>query len=109
VERVPILPFKMVGSSHFVQFQIPTLFFIDNGDQATDLSSYTEAFTKSWVYKDLHEVRNLRPSFATKLGIWGGIAYSGLDSLFLKGRGWWTFRHTSNEDRERYTVGLDAL
>ncbi|KAF8166202.1 hypothetical protein BJ912DRAFT_1025920 [Pholiota molesta] len=30
-------------------------------------------------------VRNLRPSFGTALGIWGGIAYSGIDSLLLKG------------------------
>jgi len=27
------------------------------------------------------------------LGMWGGIAYSGMDSLFLKGRTPWTFRN----------------
>ncbi|KAJ7594109.1 hypothetical protein C8J56DRAFT_1002094 [Mycena floridula] len=66
-----------------------------------DLSSYSTAFTKSWVYDDLHEVRNLRPSFA-KLGLWGGVAYSGIDTLLLKGKGWWTFRHSKEEDRSKY-------
>jgi len=60
---------------------------------AGDLSSYERAFKTSWVYQDLKEVRNLRPSFNTALGIWGGIVYSGIDSLLLKGRTPWTFRH----------------
>ena len=41
----------------------------------------------------LYEVRNLRPSFNTSLGIWGEILYSVIDSLFLKGRVPWTFKH----------------
>jgi len=58
-----------------------------------DLSSYEREFEASWVYQDLDEVRNLRPSFNTGLGIWGGIIYSGIDSLLLRGRTPWTFRH----------------
>jgi electron-transferring-flavoprotein dehydrogenase len=59
-----------------------------------DMASYDAALRSSWVWKDLYEVRNLRPSFNTRLGIWGGIAYSGVDSLLLKGRVPWTFKHT---------------
>lgn len=62
---------------------------------AADMSGYDKALRSSWVYEDLHEVRNLRPSFSTGLGIWGGIIYSGIDSLFLKGRTPWTFKHHS--------------
>ena len=61
----------------------------------TDMSAYATAFRNSWAHADLHEVRNLRPSFNTALGIWGGIAYSGVDSLLLKGRTPWTFRNTA--------------
>ncbi|CCL98735.1 uncharacterized protein FIBRA_00740 [Fibroporia radiculosa] len=75
---------------------------ITSQDEATesknapaDMSGYEEALSRSWVYSDLHEVRNLRPSFNTALGIWGGIAYSGIDSLVLKGRTPWTFRNKS--------------
>jgi electron-transferring-flavoprotein dehydrogenase len=57
-----------------------------------DMSHYDTALRKSWVWEDLNEVRNLRASFATPLGLWGGIAYSGVDSLFLKGRTPWTLR-----------------
>lgn len=77
----------------------------------TDLSSYEDAFKDSWVYKDLHEVRNLRPSFNTPLGLWGGVAYSGLDTLFLKGRVPWTFKHdTSGAAKNKdNTSSLDSL
>ncbi|KAK7062785.1 hypothetical protein VNI00_000275 [Paramarasmius palmivorus] len=74
-----------------------------------NLSSYTEAFTKSWVYKDLHEVRNMRPAFNTGLGVFGGVVYSGIDSLFLKGRTPWTFRHTKPEDREKYLTSTPSM
>lgn len=67
-------------------------------EKANDMSAYEESFRNSWVYQDLHEVRNLRPSFNTGLGIWGGIAYSGVDSLFLKGRTPWTFHHPKTSD-----------
>lgn len=72
----------------------------------TDMSAYDTAFHNSWVRDDLWEVRNLRPSFGTKLGIWGGIAYSGVDSLFLKGRVPWTFKHHRPEHGSVKTVGV---
>ncbi|KAF7762334.1 hypothetical protein Agabi119p4_8927 [Agaricus bisporus var. burnettii] len=77
-------------------------------EAAADLSSYETAYKKSWVHEDLHEVRNLRPSFNTKLGIWGGIMYSGVDSLFLKGSVPWNFRHSSTHITEESTSSLDA-
>ncbi|KAJ9063788.1 hypothetical protein DSO57_1037247 [Entomophthora muscae] len=60
---------------------------------AITLDSYPAALEKSWVYKELYEVRNIRPSFHTKLGLYGGVIYSGIDSLLLKGRVPWTFKH----------------
>jgi len=60
---------------------------------AFDMSVYDRNLHDSWVHSDLYEVRNIRPSFATTLGIWGGIAWSGVDSLILKGRVPWTFKH----------------
>ncbi|KAI8323644.1 hypothetical protein GQ54DRAFT_257800 [Martensiomyces pterosporus] len=57
------------------------------------LSEYEEAFKSSSIYKELHEVRNVRPSFHTGLGIWGGMMWAGLDTLILKGRVPFTFQH----------------
>lgn len=58
-----------------------------------DLSVYEAKLKASWVYSELKEVRNIRPSFHSPLGMWGGILYSGIDTLFLKGRVPWTFPH----------------
>ncbi|EJU01589.1 oxidoreductase [Dacryopinax primogenitus] len=59
--------------------------------EVVDMSSYEERMRGSWVWDELTEVRNLRPSFA-KWGFWGGLVYSGVDSLILKGRTPWTLR-----------------
>jgi electron-transferring-flavoprotein dehydrogenase len=64
-----------------------------------DIEDYRTKLDASYVMKELKEVRNLRPSFHNPLGLWGGIAYSGLDSLILKGRTPWTFHHPC-EDRD---------
>jgi len=43
-----------------------------------ELTNYTDAFEKSWIYKDLHKVRNARPALS-KFGILWGTIYSGFD------------------------------
>ncbi|KAJ8082294.1 hypothetical protein PM082_008147 [Marasmius tenuissimus] len=78
-------------------------------EKPADLSSYTEAFTKSWVYGDLHEVRNMRPAFNTGLGVFGGVMYSGVDSLLLKGRTPWTFKHTKAGEREKFINSTPSM
>ncbi|SCW01419.1 LAFE_0D12156g1_1 [Lachancea fermentati] len=63
-----------------------------------DLESYENAFKQSWVYDELYEVRNIRPSFSHPLlGRLGGMVYSGLDSLVLKGQVAWTFNHHESD------------
>ncbi|KAJ2616897.1 hypothetical protein H4S08_000569 [Coemansia sp. RSA 1365] len=61
--------------------------------QPVVLSSYEEAFKNSSIYKELYEIRNVRPSFHSALGIWGGMMWSGLDTMFLKGRLPFTLQH----------------
>jgi len=73
-----------------------TAFDVVQGE-AKDMSAYEKKIKDSWVWKELNEVRNVRPSFNTSLGIWGGIGYSGLDTLFLKGRVPWTLRNTISD------------
>jgi len=81
----------------------------EGSEEAIDLSSYETAMQKSWVWDELKEVRNIRPSFNTSLGLWGGIAYSGVDSLILKGRVPWTFRNKSGKNDARHTKrSMDA-
>ncbi|KIH94102.1 electron-transferring-flavoprotein dehydrogenase [Sporothrix brasiliensis 5110] len=57
------------------------------------LYEYEEALRKSSIWKELHEVRNMRPSFQTPLGMYGGVLYSGIEAIVLKGRMPWTLHH----------------
>ncbi|GFN19848.1 hypothetical protein AtubIFM55763_003461 [Aspergillus tubingensis] len=57
------------------------------------LFDYEEALRKSSIWKELYEVRNMRPSFSTPLGLYGGILYSGLEAYVLKGKAPWTLKH----------------
>ncbi|KAL2876951.1 hypothetical protein SGCOL_007781 [Colletotrichum sp. CLE4] len=57
------------------------------------LYDYEDKLRNSSIWKELKEVRNFRPSFHTPLGLYGGIAYSGLEAYVLKGRVPWTLKH----------------
>lgn len=68
------------------------------GETPINLENYEVAFKNSWVYDELYEVRNIRPSFGTALlGNYGGMIYSGIDSLLLKGQVAWTFNHHNSD------------
>ena len=56
-----------------------------------ELAGYGEAFKASWVQKELHVARNVRPSF--KWGLMIGSIYTGIDQMLLRGRAPWTFKH----------------
>ncbi len=43
----------------------------DEDAKPVDMSAYDTALRSSWVWDDLKEVRNLRQSFNTSLGLWG--------------------------------------
>lgn len=72
-------------------------------DRANDeLTDYEPAFRASWVYKDLHKVRNARPSLS-KFGLKLGTIYAGLD-MWLNNLGLgflvpWTFDNHTDHDR----------
>ncbi|ODV58049.1 electron-transferring-flavoprotein dehydrogenase [Ascoidea rubescens DSM 1968] len=64
------------------------------------LDDYEKAFNNSWVYEELYEVRNVRPSFNTFLGNFGGMIYSGLETMLLRGCESWTFHHHHSDASE---------
>ena len=70
-----------------------------------ELGAYPEAFRSSWVWRELHEARNVRPGF--RWGLWGGTLLAGLDQVLLRGRAPWTLRH-GHPDHERLRRAADA-
>ena len=56
-----------------------------------EITDYPSRLANTWLWDELHRVRNLRPSF--RWGLWGGMLYSGLDTYVLRGRAPWTLHH----------------
>jgi electron-transferring-flavoprotein dehydrogenase len=54
-------------------------------------ASVRGALERSWVWEELHRVRNIRPSF--RWGLLPALAYSAFDTFVLGGRAPWTLHH----------------
>ncbi|CAH1776523.1 unnamed protein product [Owenia fusiformis] len=52
-----------------------------------------EKIRDCWLWDELHSVRNVRPSFNTSLGLYGGLLYTGTIWYALRGKEPWTFSH----------------
>jgi electron-transferring-flavoprotein dehydrogenase len=66
-------------------------------EQATQIGlepvEYEKKMKESWVWEELNQIRNVRPSFHNPLGIFGTMIYTGLFSWLLKGKEPWTLSH----------------
>ena len=66
----------------------------DNHDTSpVFLYDYEDSLRSSSIWKELKQVRNMRPSFHSPLGIYGGILYSGLEAYIFRGMTPWTLKH----------------
>ncbi len=62
---------------------------------APEALAYRPKLEASWLWDELVTARNIRPSF--RAGLWGGLLYSALDTVLLRGRAPWTFsNHTDH-------------
>ncbi len=61
----------------------------------TRMESYETAIKASWVWEELHRVRNIRPGF--RLGLVLGFIHAAIDTVLLRGKAPWTFHnHADN-------------
>ncbi|HER26730.1 MAG TPA: NAD(P)/FAD-dependent oxidoreductase, partial [Rhodospirillales bacterium] len=58
---------------------------------ARTLETYDTTMKASWLHRELHIARNVRPSF--KWGLLLGTIYTGIDQLLLRGQAPWTLKH----------------
>uniref|UniRef100_A0A8C7RAP8 Electron transfer flavoprotein-ubiquinone oxidoreductase n=1 Tax=Oncorhynchus mykiss TaxID=8022 RepID=A0A8C7RAP8_ONCMY len=54
---------------------------------------YEDNLKKSWIWKELYSVRNIRPSFHNYFGLYGGMVYTGVFYWILRGKEPWTLKH----------------
>ena len=72
----------------------------ENIDINEEISNYEDEIKNSWIWSELYEVRNIRPSF--KWGFWKAIVYSAIDTYIFRGKAPWTLDHhgTDHESLE---------
>ncbi len=63
-----------------------------NSEKALELTEYPETLRQSWLYEDLHKVRNIRPYMATG-GLFAGVVLSAIDTFLFRGKAPWTLKH----------------
>jgi electron-transferring-flavoprotein dehydrogenase len=61
------------------------------GAERPTLDSYPLRLKQSWLWDELHRVRNIRPAF--RWGLFPALAYGALDTYVLRGRAPWTMGH----------------
>ena len=61
-----------------------------------EVLSYGERLRQTWLWDELYRVRNIRPSFHG--GFVQGFLYSAIDTVILRGRAPWTFRHRPDHE-----------
>jgi electron-transferring-flavoprotein dehydrogenase len=64
-----------------------------------EVTAYPEQLRRTWLWEELRAVRNVRPSF--RWGLWGGMAYSAIDTVLLRGKAPWTMRHHADHEQLR--------
>ncbi|MFP6680554.1 MAG: electron transfer flavoprotein-ubiquinone oxidoreductase, partial [Gammaproteobacteria bacterium] len=62
-----------------------------DGAASTEAIAYSEQLKQSWVWDELYRERNIKPAF--HWGLLPAMAYSGIDSLLLRGKAPWTLHH----------------
>ncbi|MBB5372485.1 electron transfer flavoprotein-ubiquinone oxidoreductase [Acidocella aromatica] len=67
------------------------------GDKPDEVTAYATKLQESWVWSELHQVRNIRPAFA-KFGLYGGLINAALETYLFKGKAPWTFKNHADHD-----------
>jgi electron-transferring-flavoprotein dehydrogenase len=75
------------------------------GNKPAEVTAYAEMLKASWVWPELHTVRNIRPGFA-KFGLYGGLANAALETYVLRGKAPWTLKN--HNDYDHLTKAKDA-
>ena len=63
---------------------------LTGGGDGREATAYPERLKASWVWSELHAVRNIRPGF--QKGLWAGLANAAFETA-VKGKSPWTLHH----------------
>lgn len=76
---------------------LPVEFDEENPGAALEATAYPDRLKKSWLWEELHKVRNIRPGF--NKGLWLGLINGALESFIFRGKAPWTFGHHKDHEQ----------
>jgi electron-transferring-flavoprotein dehydrogenase len=76
-------------------------------ERIVEVKTYPERLRQTWLWDELYRVRNIRPSF--RWGLWGGMAYSAIDTYLLQGKAPWTLRNHADHQSLRPAAEFRAI
>jgi electron-transferring-flavoprotein dehydrogenase len=76
---------------------LPVEYDEENPGPALEATAYPEKLKNSWLWQELHKVRNIRPGF--KKGLWLGLINAALDSYIFRGKMPWTMGHHADHEQ----------
>ena len=76
---------------------LPVDYDEENPGPALEATAYPEKLKDSWLWEELHKVRNIRPGF--KKGLWLGLINAALDSYVFRGKMPWTMGHHADHEQ----------
>ncbi len=78
---------------------------VDHLSNSIPLSDYEKRFNNSWLYKELHAARNVKPSF--NWGLIPAIIFTGIDQIIFRGKLPFTLKH-KHADHESLKMAKDS-
>ncbi|MFT5219622.1 MAG: electron-transferring-flavoprotein dehydrogenase [Planctomycetota bacterium] len=76
---------------------LPVEFDEENPGEAVEATAYPQALKKTWLWQELHKVRNIRPGFSR--GLWLGLINAALESYIFRGKAPWTMGHHADHEQ----------
>jgi electron-transferring-flavoprotein dehydrogenase len=66
-------------------------------EECREATSYPQRLQDSWLWKELEQVRNIRPGFTR--GLWFGLANAALETYLFRGKAPWTLHHHADHEQ----------
>jgi electron-transferring-flavoprotein dehydrogenase len=86
----------MVAAEAVIEL-LPAEYDEENPGAAQEVTAYPEDLKKSWLWAELHKVRNIRPAF--QKGLWMGLSNAALETYVLRGKAPWTLGHHKDNEQ----------
>jgi len=86
----------MVAAEAVIEL-LPAEYDEENPGAAQEATAYPEDLRKSWLWAELHKVRNIRPAF--QKGLWMGLGNAALETYVLRGKAPWTLGHHKDNEQ----------